>query len=182
MLDRPRFHDDDLKCVQSWIEENEHAIHAKESAYIYGNEDLIGVKPKVRSWFRNVLESSFLLQTPCLRRHFKKDPSNKAELAKDTCDGTVWPDDDKVEGFSTLIISLVGLGMLVGPLWILAYVDHVAQRLGIITSFIAVFFVLVGVATKCGIFNALAAAAAYSAVLMVFIQVSVGPGGGGGAD
>jgi preprotein translocase subunit SecD len=42
-------------------------------------------------------------------------------------------------------------------------------KLGIITGFIALFFVLVAVATTARLFDALAAAAAYSAVLMVFL-------------
>jgi preprotein translocase subunit SecD len=58
----------------------------------------------------------------------------------------------------------------VGPLWILAEVSNPMHRLGIITGFIALFFVLVKVATRARIFDALAAAAAYSAVLMVFLQ------------
>ena len=59
---------------------------------------------------------------------------------------------------------------MVVPLWWLAFVSGLVHRLSIITGFIAVFFILVEVATDAGVFNAFAAAAAYSAVLMVFLQ------------
>jgi hypothetical protein len=66
--------------------------------------------------------------------------------------------------------------MLVGPLWILAFVDGMVKRLAIITGFIAFFFVLAAIAinaaaTNAGLLNALATAAAYSGVFMVFLQV-----------
>jgi hypothetical protein len=61
--------------------------------------------------------------------------------------------------------------MLIGPLWILDEVQEPERQLGVITGFIALFFVLVAVATNAKIFESLAAAAAYSAVLMVFLQM-----------
>lgn len=60
--------------------------------------------------------------------------------------------------------------MLVGPLWILSSVSGIPHRLAIITSFIGTFFLLVKIATRARILDALGAAAAYSAVLMVFLQ------------
>ena len=65
----------------------------------------------------------------------------------------------------------MGLELLIGPLWWLALVGGMLQRLEIITGFIAVFFFLLVATFNAGVFNALAAVAAYSAVLMVFLQV-----------
>jgi hypothetical protein len=85
-------------------------------------------------------------------------------------EGTTWPNDKRVEKLSSGVISFAGLAMLIGPLWILAYVHHTAIRLGVISGFIVVFFVVVAVATTARVFETLAAAAAYSAVLMMFLQ------------
>jgi hypothetical protein len=63
--------------------------------------------------------------------------------------------------------------MLIGPLWWLNFVTVQEKRLGIITGFIVVFFALLVVATTAKVADALAAAAAYSAVLMVFLQLGV---------
>ena len=61
--------------------------------------------------------------------------------------------------------------MLIGPLWILEYITTTSIRLSVITTFIIVFFVMVAVATTARIFDSLAATAAYSAVLTVFLQI-----------
>jgi hypothetical protein len=177
LVNRPAIHKDDLATVKRWmLEQNKKAIHPDEAAFINCDDDLIGIQPKARSWLRNVLEATFVLRIPGVRRFFERKPRDRDLIKEATAtlnekEGTRWPNDERVEGFSTLVIALIGLGMLVGPLWWLAYVSGLVHRLSIITGFIAVFFILVEVATDAGVFNALAAAAAYSAVLMVFLQV-----------
>jgi hypothetical protein len=170
LLARPEIHNEDLTSVQNWLKFNKDAIYEPEREFIEYEEDLIGIRPKSRSCFRKVLEYSFLLRMPGLRRFFKRTP-REYDLIKDNSGAyTTWQDDRKVEGCSSTLVAVIGLGMLVGPLWILAEVSNPMHRLGIITGFIALFFVLVKVATRARIFDALAAAAAYSAVLMVFLQ------------
>jgi hypothetical protein len=91
---------------------------------------------------------------------------------------TTWQNDKRVDVVSSGTIAIVGLGMLIVPIWVLNTIDLYYSsdpnlsnmRLGIISGFIVVFFVLVGVATTAKVFDALAATAAYSAVLMVFLQ------------
>lgn len=146
-------------------------IDELESAFIEHHDDLIAVQPKTRSWFRNVLERSLILKFPIIRSLFERQPEEIKAINTNT--QTVWQNDMRVEGFSWTIVALVGLGMLLGPLWVLEVFNGSPSnvRLGVITGFITVFFVLVAVATTARIFDALAAAAAYSAVLMVFLQI-----------
>lgn len=74
-----------------------------------------------------------------------------------------------------VIMILLGLGMLIGPLWWLNNLaDHganLAPRLGIITGFLVLFVALISVLTIAKAFEVLAATAAYGAVLMVFMQL-----------
>jgi len=153
-------------------------IDELEAAFIEHHDDLITVQPKTRSWFRNVLERTLILQTPVIRPLFERRPEEYETI--NTNAQTIWQNDNRVEGLSGTIVALVGLGMLLGPLWVLeafnASSGHV--RLGVITGFITLFFVLVAVATTARIFDALAAAAAYSAVLMVFLTNSPTPTSG----
>jgi hypothetical protein len=146
-----------------------------ESAFIDHHDDLISVQPKTRSWFRNVLERTLILRTPFIRTYFEREPEEYEAINTNT--RTIWQNDGRIEGLSSGMIALVGLGMLVGPLWVLEVFNWADSkvRLGIITGFIGLFFVLVAVATTARVFDALAAAAAYSAVLMVFLQLSPGP-------
>lgn len=145
-------------------------IDELESAFIEHHDDLITVQPKTRSWFRNVLERSLILKFPVIRPLFERQPEEIRAINTNT--QTIWQNDKRIEGLSGTIVALVGLGMLLGPLWVLEVFNSSRGdvRLGIITGFIALFFVLVAVATTARIFDALAAAAAYSAVLMVFLQ------------
>lgn len=145
-------------------------IDELESAFIEHHDDLITVQPKTRSWFRNVLERSLILKFPIIRSLFERQPEEIKAINTNT--QTVWQNDGRVETLSGTIVALVGLGMLLGPLWVLQVfrASPGTVRLGIITGFISLFFVLVAVATTARIFDALAAAAAYSAVLMVFLQ------------
>jgi hypothetical protein len=142
-----------------------------ETAFIDHHDDLVAVTPKDRSWFRNVLERTFVLRVPCVRGIFEREPEEYDTI--NTNARTIWQNDRRVEGLSSGVIAIVGLGMLLGPLWILEVFKDAdpVVRLGIITGFITLFFILVAVATTAKVSESLAAAAGYSAVLMVFLQI-----------
>jgi hypothetical protein len=59
-----------------------------------------------------------------------------------------------------LIITVLGLSMLVAPLWWLAFVAHTAKRIGIITGFVVAFLCFVTFATNARTFESLGATAA----------------------
>lgn len=65
---------------------------------------------------------------------------------------------------------MLGLVMLYGPMWWLNYVFDDAKRLAIITVFVFLFTVALSLIGSGRPFETLAAAAAYAAVLMVFMQ------------
>lgn len=155
--------------MKAWFEDVHYrAIEDKEQQFLAHKDDLIPVQPKIKSRFRYFLDSTLLLRIPVIKDFFNREPDD-IEIIKD--DQTIWHNDKRVERFSSTVVAIVGLAMLTGPLWILEYVNGPAVRLGVITAFIAVFFILVAIATTARIFDALVAAAAYSAVLMVFLQI-----------
>lgn len=145
--------------VKKWLEAHPNAIHDLEKQYMKENEDLISVLPLEKSFFRRILEWTFVRRLPVFRR---KNGDGKRVL---------FSDHNRLENFSSIVIALFGLGMLIGPLWILDVVTNAREQLAIITCFIALFFFVVAVATNAKVFESLAAAAAYSAVLMVFLQL-----------
>jgi hypothetical protein len=190
---RPRVRDDDITNVKRWLapvlpeslDDLEKAplkylgpIDMLEAAFIDHRDDLITVQPKTRSWFRNVLERTLILKTPVIRPLFERRPEEYEVI--NTNAQTIWQNDTRVEGLSGTIVALIGLGMLLGPLWVLEVCNNSPGpvRLGVITAFVTLFFVLVAVATTARIFDALAAAAAYSAVLMVFLTNAPTTSGG----
>jgi len=68
--------------------------------------------------------------------------------------------DKKIDRFITTLIVILGLGMLIAPLWILAFVEALKERLGVICAFIVTFVVLLSATTVARPFESLAAAAA----------------------
>ena len=84
----------------------------------------------------------------------------------------MYSDNEILERLTTAMIILVGLVMLLAPMWWLENVSSSRKRLGVITGFICVFMVMMTTATINRPFEVVAATAAYSAVLMVFMQIN----------
>jgi small-conductance mechanosensitive channel len=69
--------------------------------------------------------------------------------------------NESINGFVTMVVCLIGLIMLIAPLWILNYVTRFIARLVIITAFVVVFLCLIQSVTIAKPFETLAATAAY---------------------
>lgn len=97
---------------------------------------------------------------------------------------TVYNKDRFFEKFLTVFTIVIGLAMLIGPLWILQHLStqpsNLEVRLGVITGFIAFFAILTSLFTVAKPYEVLAATAAYGAVLMVFMQFGTFPSAGNG--
>jgi len=79
--------------------------------------------------------------------------------------------DKRIERFVSFVIVLVGLFMLITPMWILqALGGRTVAKLGTITAFIVVILGLVSYATVAKPFETLGATAAYAAMLTVILQ------------
>ena len=89
---------------------------------------------------------------------------------------TVYSKDSLVDKMVTFITIILGLGMLIGPLWWLQNMSVSQKRLEVITGFLIVFTAVLSILTVAKPFEVLAAAAAYGAVLMVFMQLGSGVG------
>jgi len=69
LASRSQVREGDVEAVRTWLRNHKDAIHDPEAAYMMNEEhydDLIPVNPKPRSWFRKVLERTYLLTTPPL--------------------------------------------------------------------------------------------------------------------
>ena len=88
---------------------------------------------------------------------------------------TVWANDKYIDRLAAILTALGGLVMLTGPLWILKYVDDINGRLVVITGFVCIFYILLSVGTTGSPSDAIAAVAAYSTVLTVFLTLGASP-------
>ncbi|KAE9364244.1 hypothetical protein N431DRAFT_421114 [Stipitochalara longipes BDJ] len=161
---------ENIESVLNWHTTNEGAIDVVERSYLDHTDDLVQIKSRFRTPLRRFLEKT----RPGTRFRWlsflRREPQDKTFYDP----GTMYYAKDKLlEHFVTLLVCLVGLVMLVAPLWALKFVTSLNARLGIITGFVVVFLVLIQSVTIAKPFETLAATAAYSAVLMVFMQGGV---------
>jgi hypothetical protein len=164
ILNRPPVRPLDIQSVRNWLFFNHpSAISTTESAFITHTDDLVAVQPKSKSPVRLFLERSNYFRTT----FFKHTPSDPLVIEPEN----YWNDDQRMEQFAGALIGAIGIVMLVAPLWVLSFVDGIVNKLGVITAFIIAFFMIALLATTAKVFETLAAAAAYSAVLMVFLQL-----------
>lgn len=85
---------------------------------------------------------------------------------------TRYSSNARFEAFTKIMMILGGLLMLLAPIWWLEFVSDIKVRLGVITGFLCVFISVMATATSRP-FEAVAATAAYAAVLMVFMQIEL---------
>ncbi|KAM0798784.1 hypothetical protein BDR22DRAFT_808348 [Usnea florida] len=159
---RPPVPKKDVSSLETWFNNKGNAILEAETEYIKHPSDLFSVAPKTKSPLRALLGNSSLRFGL-----FKKDESAAAY----SDENVHYSSDEKIDHFIASFIMILGLIMLIAPLWILAFLGLV-QRLGVISAFIGLFVALMYIATLAKPLEILGATAAYSAVLVVFLQIS----------
>jgi hypothetical protein len=127
--------------------------------------------PKPTTPLRRILETSSRFR---LSRLWAQAPPD-LPIHTSHATGTIhYSSDARIDAFIGLIITTSGTVMLVAPLWILETMDDSVYKLGVITVFIVLFLALVAFTMPTNPLGSLATAAAYSAVLVVFLQIGKG--------
>lgn len=155
-----------ITSVSNWLYNRPHAILDVEAAYVTKEKDLFPMVPKSKTPLRQLFEESSKFRYWWV---WSKPPR---AASSDSSDDIKYTSDKRIDTFVALTIMVVGMVMLVAPLWILALVGSMTIRLGVITAFVSVFLCLVTLTTAARPFESLGAAAAYSAVLVVFLQAA----------
>jgi hypothetical protein len=148
------------------MENHEGALDPTEADHIFKKHDLICITNEPRNLLRKGLEKCH----PVLSLDFLKHKQPITDLERPIEPQTKIYDAAKLDRISYGVVMLVGLGMLIGPIWGLYYETDPQRRLYIITGCIVAFTGLVGSVTVAKPFETLAATAAYAAVLMVYLQ------------
>ncbi|KAL4788757.1 hypothetical protein BDV19DRAFT_383649 [Aspergillus venezuelensis] len=156
----------DIQSLKNWFYNHDGAIIPEERKYIE-KDDLFALVPKDRSPLRRLFEQSSRFR---LSRLWKRKEL-KSELPLHVQQNINYSSDKRIDQFVTATTVVTGLVMLIMPIWVLAYTDPVALKLAVITIFIFLFLALVLLGTHAKTYKLLAATAAYSAILMVFLQL-----------
>src|SRR5262245_7756748 len=146
-----------VQSVRNWLHNTGNAIHDEETAYIKQSHDLVSLAPKAKSPLRRLFERSSYFRSANV---WKKQPSEDIDIRFPYPETVYYTDDARVENFIRSLITVLGMIMLIAPLWVLAITNGVMKRLGIITGFIILFLSLVSFTTTARPFESLAAAAA----------------------
>jgi hypothetical protein len=113
--------------------------------------------PKSNTPLRQLLERSSRFRLCSI---WKKTPPNDASENFPHPETLHYSSGARIDGCIGITITLLGMIMLVIPLWILAVTEGMMERLGVITGFIVLFLGLIAFTTVARPFESLAAAAA----------------------
>ena len=143
----------DIQSLKNWSVNNPNAILETELVYCKTGEDLVYVLPKTEKLLPQIFE---LLQDWGLKL-FRRHPTDTIGYDPAT---TLLHTEERVEKLTVNTILLVGLVMLIGPMWVLEFVIRPVHSLAVITGFIVCFLALLAFATGAKPLEALGATAA----------------------
>lgn len=142
-----------IKNVENWFYNHQHAIDAKEQEFVRMGGDVIALVRRIKSPLSLILERCHPL---VLSRIFRI--KTRADQVQSTT--TNYYSNTGFDAFVTFIIISIGLLLLFGPMWWLQFVANDVKRLGIITGFVLLFASLLTSSTVAKPFEVLAATAA----------------------
>ncbi|KAH8881110.1 hypothetical protein GQ53DRAFT_832641 [Thozetella sp. PMI_491] len=159
-----------VENVLAWFHNHPLAIATEEQDFVTKGADVITLVCKPKSPLQLWIEKC---QPLVMSRMFRVKPRG-GHVVSET---TTYHSKQGLKAFATFIIVATGLGLLLGPMWALQFIQDDIRRLGLITGAVLLFTILVTSATIARPFEVLAATAAYAAVLMVFLQQNNGTQG-----
>ncbi|KAL7943826.1 hypothetical protein V8C42DRAFT_328546 [Trichoderma barbatum] len=129
------------------------------------DDDLICVVQQDKAPLRRVVDSSRIFRSMSLSE------TKRGQASEHDAEDVSYYSEKRLDLFVSLTTTMIGLAMLVTPLWILQSTKSLQIKLIVITVFIIVFLLVLSFGMVARPFEALGATAGYAAVLMVFIQL-----------
>ncbi|KAF2866603.1 hypothetical protein BDV95DRAFT_204083, partial [Massariosphaeria phaeospora] len=169
LCSRPRVPNRLIQSISNWFYNTSNAILDEEASYITHTHDLVQLVPKPATPLRQLLERSTRFR---LSKLWKKKPPANSNHYFPHPETLHYASDARIDVFVGGTVLVLGMIMLIVPLWILAITQGTMERLGVITGFVVLFLALMAFSTGAGPVHCFAAAAAYSAVLVVFLQIA----------
>ena len=126
--------------MEAWATDHPNGIPGAELQYLKSGDELVYVLPKEKSPLRRIYNKAESMGLGWFRRK----PTDAIGFDPET---TLLQEDERAEAVLNRVILLIGLLMLVGPLWILEFLKTITHSLAVITCFIILFRFLVSFAT-----------------------------------
>ncbi|CAJ0548693.1 Ff.00g023060.m01.CDS01 [Fusarium sp. VM40] len=154
----------DVRSIRNWHYNHGSAAILNEEQKYLDQDDLFCVLQKDKTPLRRMIDKSYRLRTMDLWRRPDTVPDYDASHVS-------YYSDKRIDHFASGVIIAIGTCLLIIPLWILQALNTLKIKLAVITVFIFVFLLILSISMASKPFEALAATAAYAAILMVFIQL-----------
>lgn len=122
--------------VKNWFETYKCAIYKEEQEFTNKRDNVIALSSPERSPMLDFVDWHFPRLTSTL---FPTSPNPD----KVNSPNTLYDNKSALESFLAVLYLVVGLGLLFGPMWWLAFVSDTLKRLGIIIGFMAFFTLIV---------------------------------------
>lgn len=143
-----------MKNIRNWhFNYDYRAIGNDEQQYLNHDEDLVCLAPRDKTPLRQLIDRSRWLRTLWIWRH-RDDDSAENKLSR-----VSYYSDKRMDQFTSALIVLIGVGMLITPIWVLQLLHSFWEKLVVITVFVSVFLLVLFFAMATKPFEALAATA-----------------------
>lgn len=151
---RPQVPKRDAHSILTWFYNNGNAILDDETQYIKHQSDLFSLVPTPKTPLRSILEHSRRFrQLSCWRQKRLDDTMIEDKYIH-------YSSNKKIDRFIATFITITGIIMIIAPLWILALMNGLKNKLCVISIFILFFATLLSLTTVAKPFESLAATAA----------------------
>jgi hypothetical protein len=154
---RPDAPKTNIRNIKTWLSNRSGAIHENEIRFLQ-SKDLITASRGEKSPLRRVFEQHILAPTLGLFGLFSTN-SYEVDSPESGLKTTVRGDDRQVDMGATISIFATATVMLIAPLWILAALSTIVQKLAVITTFSIVFLAVMNWGSLARPFEILAATA-----------------------
>lgn len=145
----------DVQNLLNWHSNyDDRAIDSEEWEYLKKPEDLICVVQRDKTPLRRLVDKSHGLRTlPVWRNKRTQAPENDYS-------GVSYYSESRIDRFVSAVIVVIGVTMLLVPIWVLFVMKTLKEKLGVITGFVSLFLIILSFAMVAKPFEALGATAA----------------------
>ncbi|CAG9972447.1 unnamed protein product [Clonostachys byssicola] len=143
-----------VQSLKIWHYNHDHKAIAEEEQRYLTHDDLICLVPRDKTPLRRLLDKSHWLRTLAVweNKHIEVPEYDKQQIS--------YYSDKRMDRFTSAILLIIGVVMLITPIWILEALNGIRYKLAVITTYIFVFLLILSLAMYTKPFEALGATAA----------------------
>lgn len=151
----------DVKNILNWhYNHGDSAIVADERQYLEHGADLVSLAAQEKTPLRRAIDNSQRLRTLPLWRQMQRSGGDGGEAAVRDQGHVAYFSNRRLDGFASGAIVVLGVAMLLTPLWVLQALEAPTAKLLVITVFVLVFLLTMSFTMAAKPFEALGATAA----------------------